>query len=156
MFNSYSVKDIWAFGLTFSIFYLSFRLGIAWVQVLSFLLSPSSYLCSWAYWLGILPCHCISPAISLPLFYFLVTYGLTSWCFCHASPLFTSLPLLSLTGQHSCCASPFHSSGFFGPFTSSLTLLLPWVFIKSFALPRPNYHIFTSYYFSGLLAFKPT
>ena len=30
------------------------------------------------------------------------------------------------------------------------------LFAKSFGLPRPNYHIFTSYYFSGLLAFKPT
>jgi len=30
------------------------------------------------------------------------------------------------------------------------------LFAKSFRLLRPNYHIFTSYYFSGLLAFKPT
>ena len=29
-------------------------------------------------------------------------------------------------------------------------------FTRFFGLPRPNYHIFTSYYFLGLLAFKPT
>ena len=37
---------------------------------------------------------------------------------------------------------------------SSLTPIR--LFSKSFGFPWPNYHIFTSYYFSGLLAFKPT
>ena len=52
--------------------------------------------------------------------------------------------------------SLFHSSGFLGPFTSSLPLLLPLTFCWILRLPRPNYHIFTSYYFLGLLAFRPT
>ena len=46
------------------------------MQALSFLLSPSSFLCLWASLLGILPCHCIAPTISLPLFYFLLPMGL--------------------------------------------------------------------------------
>ena len=46
----------------------------------------------------------------------------------------TSLPLLSFVGQH------FYSHGRFARF---------------FGFPWPNYHIFTSYYFSSLLAFKP-
>ena len=38
---------------------------------------------------------------------------------------------------------------FLGLFSSSLPLSLPWVLAKSFGLPRPNYHILTSYYLSG-------
>ena len=52
--------------------------------------------------------------------------------------------------------SSFYPSGFLGPFTTSLPLLFPWLFAKSFGLPQPNYHIFTSHYFLGLLAFRPT
>ena len=73
-----------------------------------------------------------------------------------ASPFPISLPLLSFIGQHSYCANPFHSLSFLGLFAFSLHLLLPWVFAKSFRLPWLNYHIFTSYYFLGLLTFKPT
>ena len=36
----------------------------------------SSFLCLWASWLGNLPYHFIVPAISLPLFYFLLPVGL--------------------------------------------------------------------------------
>ena len=55
------------------------------------------------------------------LFHFLLPHGLVDWYSCRVSPLlhqsftqgflgplFTSLPLLSLVGQHSYCASPFH------------------------------------------------
>ena len=63
---------------------------------------------------------------------------------------------LGSIGPHSCCASPFHSSSFLGPFTSSLHLLLSWAFAKSFRLPQPDYHILTFYYLLDLLAFMPT
>ena len=87
-----------------------------------------SFLCSWASWLWILPYHFIVPTIALPLFLFLVTHGLMGWCFCRASSHSTFLPLLGFIGQHFCYASPFHSPGFLGPFTSFLPLLLPWAF----------------------------
>ena len=117
---------------------------------------------------------------------FLIICGLMGWCSCHASPLTIALPFLGFIGQHSYYSNPFHSSGFLGPFTSSLPLSLLWAFLlnplgflslittslplitfqaywplsqpNEFAnsFPRLNYHIFTSYYFSGLLAFKPT
>ena len=63
---------------------------------------------------------------------------------------------LGSIGPHSCCASPFHSSSFLGPFTYSLHLLLSWAFAKSFRLPQPDYHILTFYYLLDLLAFLPT
>ena len=63
---------------------------------------------------------------------------------------------LGSIGPHSCCASPFHSSSFLGPFTYSLHLLLSWAFAKSFRLPQPDYHILTFYYLLDLLAFMPT
>ena len=44
VFNSYGVKDIWAFRLMFSAFHLFFGLGIAWLEALSFLPSPCSLL----------------------------------------------------------------------------------------------------------------
>ena len=50
----------------------------------------------------------------------------------------------------------------FIPWASSAYLLLFYLFYshaffaKSFGLSQPNYHIFTSYYFSGLLAFRLT
>jgi len=98
-----------------------------------------------------MPLHCSCYIITSLLFS--VTCGLMGWCSYHVSPLSTSLLLLSFIGQHSCCASPFHSSdhllhftsftlmgfllnllGFHGPITTSLPLII----------------------FSGLLALKPT
>ena len=55
-------------------------------------------------------------------------------------------------------AGPAH----FIPRASSAYLLLFYLFYsygffaKSFGIYRPNYYIFTSYYFSGLLAFRLT
>ena len=73
-------------------------------------------------------------------------------------PLFTSLPLSDLAGQHSCCTNPFHCV----ILRASLGHLLPLClfyfyefFTKSFGLPRPNYHIFTFQYYLGLLVFRP-
>ena len=40
LFNSCSVKDTWAFGLSFYAFHLLFGLGIAWVRALSLLPGP--------------------------------------------------------------------------------------------------------------------
>ena len=59
------------------------------------------------------------------------------WCFCYASPLSTTLPFLAFIGQHYYCASPSHSSGFLGSFTSSLPLLFQWPFVKLFGLLGP-------------------
>ena len=70
--------------------------------------------------------HCSCYIITSILF--LVIRGLTGWCSYHASPLSTALPFWGFIGQHSCYASPFHSSGFLNSFTSSLLLLLPWAF----------------------------
>ena len=68
--------------------------------------------------------------------------------------LFTSLPLLGFVGKHSCYTNPFY----YVILQASSTHLLPFyvfysheLFAKSFGLPRPNYHIFTSYYYLGLL-----
>ena len=87
-----------------------------------------SFLCPWASWLGILSCYFIVSTISLPLFYFSLPMGLWVMLLYHAGPLSISSPLLGFIGQHSCCASPFHSLSFLGPFTSLLALLLPWGF----------------------------
>ena len=74
-----------------------------------------------------------------------------SWCSSRADPISTSLPLLGFISQHSCCASPFHSSGHL------LHLYLFYsheLFAKSFGLPQPNYHILTSYYFFRLIGLE--
>ena len=96
-----------------------------------------------------MPLHCFCYIIISPLF--LVIHGLTSYCSCHANPLSTSLPLLGFIGQHSCCACPFHSLGFLGPFTPLYFFYSHGLFAKSFRLFWPNYHIFISYYFSNTL-----
>ena len=146
-------------------------LAVAWAKALIFLSSPCfPFLHLWASWLLILPYHFIMPAIALHFLYFVLPCGLVGWCSCRASPLldqsfaqgflgllFTSLLLLGFVGQHSYCANPFH---YFIP-QASLTRLLPFylfyshgLLARSFELLRPNYHIFTSYYFLALLAFK--
>ena len=97
-----------------------------------------SFLCPWASCLWILPYLFIVLSIALPLFLFLVTHGLTSWCSCRASPLLyhsfaqgflgpfsTFLPLLGFIGQHSYCASPFL---YFIPRASSAHLLILYLF----------------------------
>ena len=105
------------------------------------------------------------------LFHFLLPRGLMGWCSCHASPLLhqffaqgflgllsTSLSLLGLVSLHSCYTSPFH---YFIPWAFSAHLLIFYIFYfhglfaRFFGFSRPNYHIFTSYYYLGLLAFKP-
>ena len=75
------------------------------------------------------------------------------------SYLFTSLPLLGFVGKHSWCTNPFY----YVILQAFSTHLVPFylfyshgLFAKSFGLPKPNYHIFTSYYYLGLLAFGPT
>ena len=101
----------------------------------------------WAFGSMLLP---IPFSTSLPLLGFIGQHS------CCASPFPMFLPLLGFTSQHSYCVSPFYYLGFLGSFASSLPLLLPLAFAKSFGLPRPNYYMFTSHYFLGLLAFKPT
>ena len=153
VFNFCGMKDTWAFGLMFPDFHSFPRLGIAWVKALTFL----AHILFFSMSMGLLardptmPLHCSYYIITSLLFS--VTCGLMGWCSYHVSPLSTSLPLLGFIGQHSCCASPFHSSdhllhftsftfmgfllnplGFHGPITTSLPLIT----------------------FSGLLALKPT
>ena len=148
-------------------------LAVAWAKALIFLLSPFfPFLHPWASRLLILPYHFIVPTIAL---HFLLlhdspwTCGLmflphqptSSSIFCLGllRPTFTSLPLLGFVGRHSYCASPFH---YFIPWASSAFLLHLYLFyfhglfVRSFGLPRSNYHIFISYYFLGLLAFMLT
>ena len=154
------MQDTWAFGFTFSVFHLFFGLGIAWVHALSFLpgLCPlPSYVYRLLSWWFCMPLHCscyIIVSFLFPCYLWAYGLGFTSQNSCCVSPLSTSLPLLSFIGPHSYRASPFHSSGFLSPIhssnflstiTSSLPLLLPWVFAKSFGLLWPNYHILTSY-----------
>ena len=101
----------------------------------------------WAFGLMLLP---VPFSTSLPLLSFIGQHS------CCASPFPMFLPLLGFIGQHSYCVNPFYYLGFLGSFASSLPLLLPLAFAKSFGLPQPNYYMFTSHYFLGLLAFKPT
>ena len=160
----------WAFVLYI---HLLFGLGIAWVQALSPLPSPCPllfHICRLADNLA-KPLHCSYYDIT-HFFTSLLPLALRTEAF--ASPFLTYFLLLGFTGQRPCWASPFHSLGFLGPFhslgflgpfhspsflspfSSSLPLSLSWAFAKSFGLSQPNYHIFTSYYLSGLLAFMPT
>ena len=54
----------------------------------------SSFLCTWASWLVILPCHYTALAISSLFFYFFVTHGLTGWGSCQPTfHIFTSFGL---------------------------------------------------------------
>ena len=117
-----------------------------------------SFLCLWASLLWILPHLFIMPAIALSLFFIS--------CF----PWAYRLMLLP-------CQPTFHIFTSFGPYWPTFLLCWPILFFgfsrpiyffffylfysyglfaSSFGLPQPNYHILTSYYFSGLLAFKPT
>ena len=165
-FNFYGVKDIWAFGLMFSAFHLFFGLGIAWARVIIFLPSQySPFLCPWP--LGHCSCHVIPPCLLwlCPPFASRFCHGLTVsppsrkfFAQGFSDPLFTSLPLLGFVGQHSYCTSPFHYVILQASPTHILPLYLYYsygLFTKSFGLPRPNYHIFTSYCYLGLLALRP-
>ena len=162
-------------GFWAHVLYLLSLLGltVAWAKALIFLPSPCfPFLRLWASRLLILPYHFIMPAIALHFLYFVLPCGLVGWCSCHASPLLdqsfaqgflgplsTSLPLLGFIGQHSYCASPFH---YLIPQASLAHLLIFYLFYshglfaRSIGFPQPNYHILASYYFSDLLAFKPT
>jgi len=108
----------------------------------------------------LLPCHCTTPAmISLiPLPYCYLWANRLKRLPCQFLILFL---LLVFTAQHSCWANPFRTLGFLslfcslgvlslfyslgvlGPFHHSLPFSLPWVFVKSFGLPWPKYHILT-------------
>ena len=90
--------------------------------------------------------HCSCLIVTSLLF--LVTHGILGCCSYRASPLSTSLTLLGFIGQHSYSTSPFHS------LAHLLFLYIFYfhrLFAKTFRLSWPNYHIFTSYYSSGLL-----
>ena len=126
----------------------------------------------WASRLSILPYHLIVLAITLPPIYFKLPRELVGGRSCCASSLlcqsftlgflgllFTSLLLLGFVGQHFCCASPFHHFISWASLAYLLSLYHFYsygLFVRSFGLLRPNYHIFTSYYFLSLLAFRPT
>ena len=125
VFNSCSVKEICDFGLMFPTFH-----------------SSISYY-PWAYGLMFLSCQRTSSSIFYSGFPWLTFY------------IFTSIGLCWLTFLLCQPISLLHSSGFLGPFTSSLPLLVNGLFARFFGLPQPNYHIFTCYYSSSLLAFKP-
>ena len=128
-----------------------------------------SFLCSWASWLWVLPCHFIVLAIALPFLFYFLPMGL--WVDALAVPahFFINLLLMASLAHFPCLyifwallanilAMPVH----FIPRVSSAHLLLLYIFYshglfsRSFGLPQPNYHIFTSYYFLGLLAFRLT
>ena len=126
------------------------------------------FLCfTWAYRLRLLPIHFLhpfpfwAPLANIPTmlthfphpYHFLALLDHIPIVSTHFSHLYL---FLGSIGPHSCCASPFHSSSFLGPFTSALHLLLSWAFAKSFRLPQPDYRILTSYYLLDLLAFMPT
>ena len=164
MFNSYDVKDTWAFRFMFSIFHLFFRLGIAWVRALSFLPSPCHFLLCVCGLLSWWSCHATALLLLRRHFSFISLFHMGLQAKASTNPLSTSFPFwaplaniptmlthfphpyhflalldhipivsthfshlylfLGSIGPHSCCASPFHSSSFLGPFTSSLHLLL--------------------------------
>ena len=152
----------------FPAFHLFFGLGITWTRVIIFLSSPYfSFLRLWASWLLLLPYH----SILLGIGFTLLSLRVISWaCGLSCQPIFLSIlcsrlprPALhifttfGLVGQHSCCVSSFHHLILW----ASLAHLLPLyffyfheLFAKSFGLPWPNYHIFTSHYYLGLLAFR--
>jgi len=120
-----------------------------------------------AYELRLLPIHFLHPfpfwaplanIPTVPTYFHILTSFWPYWTtFLLYQPTFHILAsFLGSIGPHSYCANPFHSSDFLGPFISSLPLLLLWAFAKSFELPWPNYHILTSYYLLGLLAFMST
>ena len=148
----------------FFAFHIFSKLGIPWARFIIFPPSPySPFLHAWASRPLLLPCHSTVPAKALSSFCFMFCRGLITNLFpCKFSaegfsvPLFTSFHLLGFVGQHSYCTSPFH----YIILRASSIHLLPLyfyysyeIFAKSFGLPWPNYHIFTSHYHLSLLAF---
>ena len=118
----------------------------------------SSFLCSWASWLVILHATTLLLLYHCLFFISLLPIGLRvgfQWPkFLLYQPTFH---IFTSFGFYWTTFLPCQPISFFlNSVTSSLPLLLPWAFAKSFGLPWPNYHILTSYQFSGLLAFKPT
>ena len=158
VFNSYGVKDIWAFRLMFSAFHLFFGLGIAWVEALSFLPSPCSLISCVRGPLGWESCH----ATSLFLLYYYLSFisslpvGLRANALAvlvHFSHLYLFWALLAnipvVLAHFISRASLAHLFLFYLFYFHGL-------FSKYSGFPWPNYHSFNSYYFSGLLAFKLT
>ena len=130
LFNSCSVNDTWAFGLSFSASHLLFGLGIAWVWALSLLLGPCSFLSCVRRLAGAptTPLHCSYYDITYPFTcYYLWAYKLKHLP-CQFLILFV---LLDFTAQHSCWASSFHVLGILGPFHSLgifSHFILPYLF----------------------------
>ena len=164
------MKDVWAFGPMFLAFYPFLGLGVAWAKALP---SPCFFflasVCLLAIDLAIslyCACYCFSS-----LFISCYPVGLQAYAPTVLAHFFINLLLRAflayfpylylfwaLLATFLLCQpiSLFHSQA------SSTHLLLLCLFYshrlfaRSFGLPRPNYHILTSYYFLDLLAFKPT
>ena len=106
----------------------------------------SSFLCPWASWLVILPCHCIAPSISLLLFYFLVNHGLTGWGSCQST--FYILSNFGLCWPtFLLCQLTFQILTSFGLYWTTFLLCQPISFL---GLLEPIYFFFTSFTFHGL------
>ena len=170
VFISCGVKDMWAFGLMFPVFYPFFGLGVAWAKALIFLLSPCfSFLCLWASWLLILPYHFIVSAVAIPSLLLRVTPW-TRGLMCQStflSILYSRLPRLTfyiftsfgLNWPTFLLCQPFYhfiSRAFSAHLLHFYLFYSHGLFARSFGLPWPNYHISIFYCFLSLLAFKPT
>ena len=142
------MKDVWAFGLMFPAFYPFLDWALL-RQRPSFFSRPHVFLSCvypllrlWAYWLLILSYHFIMSAITLPSFLLRVTPWTCSLVFLLCQPTSSSIscsglprPIFHIFTSFGLywptfllCQPIFHSSSFFGPFTSSLPLLLPLTF----------------------------
>ena len=167
---SCGMKDVWAFGPIFLAFYPFIGLGVAWAKALP---SPCFFflasVCLLAIDLAISlyrACSCVSSLLiscypmdlrayapTMPAHFFINLLLMASLANFSYIYLFWALLAKFLLCQP---ISLFH-------FRTSLTHLFflylfysHGLFARSFGLPRPNYHILTSYYFLDLLAFKPT
>ena len=113
----------------------------------------SSFLCPWASWLGILPCHFIVLAISLPLFYFLLPLGLRADApampvhFPHLYLFWALLANILVVPAHFIPRAIYFIFTSFTPMNFLLNLL---GFLSPITTSLP---LIT---FSGLLALKPT
>ena len=172
MFIFYGVKDVWAIAFIFSFFYPF----LDWVLLGQSLHSPTEPIISISMTVGLLA---TDPTISLHVAYynfislFISYYLMGLWADTPTVPanFFINLllraslahfPYLYLfwTLLANIPAVPAHFTTSYWASSAYLLLLYLFyfhgLFARFFWLPRPNYHIFTSYYFSGLLAFKLT
>ena len=147
----------------FSAFHLFFGLGIAWAKVIIFLPSPySPFLPPWASWPLLLPCHSTMPAMALSSFclHIFVMGSQSAHPFVNfllkASQTHFSLLYLSWALLANIPAVPTHFiTSFFGlPRSIYYLYYSRGLFTNSFGLLRPNYHIFISHCYLGLLALR--